>query len=585
MFKASTTALTRGSSSLVYSSYYRNLFYSRVWHRFMFKSKSWIWRHGGVAKATEEVISAFYPHLEELSKKCGRDLLLPWFMSISQSISLGGFSENNRVKEIYFHGADYFKSLWNHIDRAKKRVFIDCYTISTDQTGDKTLVKLIEAAHRGVEVILTVDAFGSYHIDFEKEDLIQELKDAGGKVLKFNEKDLKLIYFFLRHPSRSPTLRNHKKVCVIDDKIGLIGGMNIENRYSNPFDRQMYTEEQLEREITAEEGDRGVLDVPPDENLLDELDEYIEKGRSNTTDFNVLLSGIGDMRDLHCMVDGPCVSYLTLSLLFSLEQSNSKYGKALALNFPKEDICTADREFEPESLQDFIEEADVPKDINRMEFSKQATTAQQTSSNSMSEERRFSQVLFSDPKKHKTALYKNICNVIKNSTSHCYISTPYFYPPERLREALITARKNGCDVRLLTCGRSDVPGMRYISTYIYEDYLKHGIRVYEYFGKTLHAKYMTIDGFFTSMGSYNLDKMSLETNLEVGIQHYDIKLAKELEKDFKRELEVSKEILLEDWERRPFKLKMMGFIWYWIYELFGPEGKLTFKKWVFNSHK
>ncbi|EFC45074.1 predicted protein, partial [Naegleria gruberi] len=180
------------------------------------------------------------------------------------------------------------------------------------------------------------------------------------------------------------------------------------------------------------------------------------------------------------------------------------------------------------------------------------------------------QVLFSDPKKHKTALYKNICNVINNSRSHCYISTPYFYPPERLKQALIAAKKNGCDVRLLTCGRSDVPGMRYISTYIYGEYLKQGIKVYEYFGKTLHAKYMTIDGFFTSMGSYNLDRMSLETNLEIGIQHYDLKLASELEKDFKRELEVSKEITYEDWVNRPFKMKMMGFFYYWVYELFGP---------------
>ena len=547
-------------------SYYKTLFYSRVWHRFTFRSKSWTWKHGGVTKATEKVISSFYPHLEELSKKCGRDLTLPWFMSIAKSISLGGFSENNRVREIYFNGGDYFKALWNHIDNAKKRVFIDCYTISTDQTGDKTLVKLIDAAHRGVEVILSVDAFGSYHIDLDKEDLIQELKEAGGKVLKFNERDLKIYYFFFRHPSRSPTLRNHKKVCVIDDKIGLIGGMNIEDRYSNPFDRQLYTEEQVEKEIITEE-DRGVLDVPLDENLLDELDEYIEKGRSDTTDLNFLLSGIGHMRDLHCMVDGPCVSYLTLSLLFSLEQSASKYGEQIAATFPKEALSRfEEREL---SSNQWNVKSSTNEAIEEMGKIDESLDDQ--------EERRFSQVLFSDPKRNKTALYKNICNVIKHSRSHCYISTPYFYPPEELKEALIAAKRNGCDVRLLTCGRSDVPAMRYLSTYIYGDYLKQGIRVYEYFGRTLHAKYMTIDGFFTSMGSYNLDRMSLETNLEIGIQHYDTKLAKELEKDFKRELEVSKEIVHDGWVNRPFKLKFMGFFWYWLYTLFGPEGRLTLK--------
>ncbi|KAL9648149.1 hypothetical protein ABK040_007514 [Willaertia magna] len=540
-------------------SYYKSLIYSPIFQRFKFRTRAWIWKQGGVKKATEQIIKQFIPHLEDLSKKCGRDLIYPWFSTISHSVSLGGFSTNNKVKEVYFKGSDYFSSLWTHIDQAKTRVFIDCYTISTDQTGDKTLVKLIEAANRGVDVILCVDAFGSYHIDFSKEDLIVELKKAGGKVVKFNQQWMILYNFFFRHPSRSTIIRNHKKVCVIDDKIGLIGGMNIEDRYSNVFDRETYTEEQIEKEIISEEIERGVLDVPVDENLLDELDEELEKSRSNASDFNALLSGVGRMRDLHCLIDGPCVSYLTLSLLFSLEQSRSRFGEQLVKDF-----------FKNNNIENTFED-----------FERGIEDDDPTIDNC------YTQVLFSDPKKNRMHLYKNICTVIKNARSHCFISTPYFYPPDELKEALINAKKNGCDVRLLTCGRSDVPAMRYISTYIYGDYLKHGIKVYEYFGQTLHAKFMTIDGFFTSLGSYNLDKISLLTNLEVGVQHYDTKLASLMEEDFIRELEVSKEITMRTWEERSTRLKVMGFLWFWTHELFGPEGRITIRRpfWRASDHE
>jgi cardiolipin synthase len=122
------------------------------------------------------------------------------------------------------------------------------------------------------------------------------------------------------------------------------------------------------------------------------------------------------------------------------------------------------------------------------------------------------QVLRSNTRKNLTHIQKSMEESTNRAVSYCYFTTPYFLPYGSLKKAITNAAKRGVDVRILTAGLSDVPLMRLASHHVYQSFLKHGVRIYEMHQKTLHAKIATIDGIYSSIGSYNLDHWSARRN-------------------------------------------------------------------------
>lgn len=132
-----------------------------------------------------------------------------------------------------------------------------------------------------------------------------------------------------------------------------------------------------------------------------------------------------------------------------------------------------------------------------------------------------------------------------------HITTPYFLPDKSATEALVKAAQRGVDVRILVPGtHADHFLSRRSSRRRYGPLLKAGARIFEYQPSMIHAKIMTIDGLWSVVGTTNFDSRSFRLNDEVNLAVADERLYERLEQDFVRDLAQSREITLQQWQKR-----------------------------------
>jgi cardiolipin synthase len=177
------------------------------------------------------------------------------------------------------------------------------------------------------------------------------------------------------------------------------------------------------------------------------------------------------------------------------------------------------------------------------------------------------QVLGSNAWRQVRSIQKALRQTLYRATLRCYVTTPYFVPPQHLKRALLRAARRGLDVRILTAGESDVPLVRLASQHLYGRFLQCGVRVFEMFGRTLHAKTATIDGVYAMVGSFNLDRWSDRRNLEVAVTVFEPRVAHELEVHFERDLAQAEEVTLATWKRRSWWRRLLGWVAYQILRL------------------
>ncbi|GAB6011689.1 cardiolipin synthase [Viscerimonas tarda] len=121
----------------------------------------------------------------------------------------------------YSNGEDKFEDLCREIKKAKKHIHIQYYIYMDDETGSRLRDILVEKAKEGVEVRLLYDDVGSWKA---KNNFFRQMEAAGVMVTPF----LKVVFPLL---TSRVNYRNHRKVVVIDGKVGFMGGMNIADRY------------------------------------------------------------------------------------------------------------------------------------------------------------------------------------------------------------------------------------------------------------------------------------------------------------------------------------------------------------------
>jgi cardiolipin synthase len=128
--------------------------------------------------------------------------------------------KDNEV-DIYTNGYDFFHMLLRDIGKAKSHVHIDSYIFNDDALGYMVADELVEKASQGVEVRVIYDDVGCWNV---KNEFFERMREAGIEVHAFMP--VKFPAF-----TGKVNYRNHRKLCVIDGKIGYIGGMNIATRY------------------------------------------------------------------------------------------------------------------------------------------------------------------------------------------------------------------------------------------------------------------------------------------------------------------------------------------------------------------
>jgi cardiolipin synthase len=130
------------------------------------------------------------------------------------------YSNNNDLK-LYTLGRPFFEDLLSDLSKAEKFIHAEYYIVRNDDLTNRFMDILIEKAKSGVEVRFMVDAVG---FKLGPKGRIKELKKAGGQFKLFHRTITVLL-------SPRKQNRNHRKLAVIDGKVGYISGFNIGDEY------------------------------------------------------------------------------------------------------------------------------------------------------------------------------------------------------------------------------------------------------------------------------------------------------------------------------------------------------------------
>lgn len=128
----------------------------------------------------------------------------------------GAYSDNNELT-VFHEGESKFDALIRDIENAKVFIHLQYYIVRYDGLSRRLVAALAKKAAEGVEVKFFIDGMGCAGTP---KRLFKPLTDAGGRLAVF------LPPYFVRL-----NFRNHRKLAVIDGKIGYIGGLNIGDEY------------------------------------------------------------------------------------------------------------------------------------------------------------------------------------------------------------------------------------------------------------------------------------------------------------------------------------------------------------------
>ncbi len=136
---------------------------------------------------------------------------------LGDAVSLYDFTSGNSI-EMLETGDEAYAAMLDAIGKAHRSIMLETYIFDRDAIGEKFADALGEAVRRGVEVRVLVDAVGAR---YSFPSIVKLLKEKGVAVDVFNGN----IIIGLRLPYAN--LRTHRKILIVDGKIGFTGGMNI----------------------------------------------------------------------------------------------------------------------------------------------------------------------------------------------------------------------------------------------------------------------------------------------------------------------------------------------------------------------
>ena len=315
----------------------------------------------------------------------------------------GIWQDGNSV-ELLINGEDFFSKVFERIRAARHEVLIETFIIFEDRVGEGLQQAVIEAASRGVRVVITVDDYGTSDLSTA---FIAQMLEVGVQIQLFDPRP-KLMGM------RTNLFRRlHRKVVVIDAELAFMGGIN----YS-----------------------------------VDHMSD----------------TGITAKQDYAVLVRGPIVADIYRSTLNML-------GPALREKF-------------------------TPL---------KGGTRQAGSARMLLAER--------DNRRHTTDIEEQYLLAMRNATQRITIANAYFFPSYRFLRELRNAARRGVKVTLILQGQPDMPFVRVCSRLTYTWLLREGVVIHEYKQRALHGKVALIDHEWSTVGSSNLDPLSLALNLEANL--------------------------------------------------------------------
>ena len=341
---------------------------------------------------------------------------------------------NNRV-EIITDGARKYELLLHDLDNAKESIHMEYFHFGIDEGSQAVRNMLVKKAQEGVKVKFINENIANFPIGHR---YYLSMKKAGVEVIRFTG-IRRLLGDFLTKIN----YRNHRKIVVIDGKIGYTGGMNINDHYFRQW------------------------------------------------------------RDTHLRIEGDAVASLQLVFLNSWVIAGGKVDCDYARFFPEAGPCG---------------------EVHPM------------------------QVVADEPGLVWHPIQMGYEWALSHAEQYFYAQTPYFVPSEPVLDALKAAAIAGVDVRIMIPKKSDTIFMGPANKSFYRECLRAGVKIYEREEPFMHAKTFVSDDYLSCIGTANMDRRSFNLNYEDNVYMYDRDLALQNKEIFFRDLEVSREITLEEVE-------------------------------------
>jgi cardiolipin synthase len=132
--------------------------------------------------------------------------------------------------------------------------------------------------------------------------------------------------------------------------------------------------------------------------------------------------------------------------------------------------------------------------------------------------------------RNKIEILRSYRSAFKHAHHHMIIFASYFLPGRLERKLLRLASARGVDIKIVFTAESDAPMFKRATGFLYEYILRNNIKIYEYLPSNLHAKVATVDGKWSTVGSYNLNHISDYGSIEMNVDILDTAFTENFEK-------------------------------------------------------
>jgi cardiolipin synthase len=153
--------------------------------------------------------------------------------------------------------------------------------------------------------------------------------------------------------------------------------------------------------------------------------------------------------------------------------------------------------------------------------------------------------------RNKIEILRSYRSAFKHAHHHMIIFASYFLPGRLERKLLRLASARGVDIKIVLAAESDAPMFKRATGFLYEFILRNNIKIFEYLSSNLHAKVATVDGKWSTIGSYNLNHISDYGSIEMNVDILDEAFTESFEKILLRIIKNDcRQVTFEEYLRR-----------------------------------
>ncbi|WP_325342189.1 cardiolipin synthase ClsB [Xylophilus sp.] len=194
---------------------------------------------------------------------------------------------------------------------------------------------------------------------------------------------------------------------------------------------------------------------------------------------------------------------------------DGEFGFIGGINYSADHVA----DFGPEAKQDYAVEVHGPVVAQMHRFAREAVDMASRGPCTEPAPAGAAQALFvtRDNHRHTNDIERHYRLALRTARERVVIANAYFFPGYRFIREMRRAALRGVDVRLILQGKPDMPIVRTAAGMLYDHLIRAGVRIYEYCERPLHGKVALVDSEWATVGSSNLDPLSLSLNLEANV--------------------------------------------------------------------